>query len=378
MSERVDLVVIGAGILGLAHALAAVRRGLSVVVVDREAEAIGASVRNFGFVTVTGQQAGECWQRAMRSRDVWLEVAPAAGISVEHAGLLVVAQRPEAMRVLEAFAATEMGAACTPMDGPETFRLHGAVLADRPIAGALWSPHERRVESRDAIPKLAAWLEEQYGVDFRRRTLALGVEPGRVATTAGPIDAAHIVVCPGDDLLTLFPDRLAALGIGRCSLHMMKVQPAEADFRLPGAVMSDLSLVRYLGYAELPEATALRARLEDEQPAHLANGVHLIVVQGHDGGLVVGDSHHYAWSPSPFVDEAVDDLIIDELDNVLRLPEARVVERWVGTYASLPDRLMVRDAPDPTIRLVVVTSGTGASTAFAIGEETIAELFGEA
>jgi hypothetical protein len=47
-------------------------------------------------------------------------------------------------------------------------------------------------------------------------------------------------------------------------------------------------------------------------------------------------------------------------------------------YASLPDRLMVRDAPDPAIRLVIVTSGTGASTAFAIAEETIAELFGAA
>jgi hypothetical protein len=38
---------------------------------------------------------------------------------------------------------------------------------------------------------------------------------------------------------------------------------------------------------------------------------------------------------------------------------------------------MVRDAPDATIRLVIVTSGTGASTAFAIAEETLAELFGD-
>lgn len=37
-----DLVVVGAGIVGLAHALAARRLGLSVAVVDREAAAIGA------------------------------------------------------------------------------------------------------------------------------------------------------------------------------------------------------------------------------------------------------------------------------------------------------------------------------------------------
>jgi FAD dependent oxidoreductase TIGR03364 len=374
VTEGADLVVVGAGILGLAHALAGLRRGLSVTVLDREAEAIGASVRNFGFVTVTGQQAGACWRRAMRSRDVWMEVAPLANIPVEHAGTLVPAQRPEAMAVLEAFAATDMGAECRLLSAAELAAAHGGVLADRPWQGALWSPHERRVESRHAIPRLAAWLEAQ-GVRFLRRTLARGVEAGRVHTTAGTLAAPLIVACPGDDLLTLFPDRIAALGIGRCRLHMMKVAPP-AGFRLPGSVMSDLSLVRYLGWSELPEAAALKARLAAEQPDHLAEGIHLIVVQGADGGLVVGDSHHYEWSPSPFARVAVDDLILAELHAVLRLPGARVTERWTGTYASLPDRLMVSDAPGPGIRLVIVTSGTGASTAFAIAEETLADLMG--
>ena len=89
VTDGFDLGVAGAGIVGLAHALAARRLGLSVAVIDGEAEAIGASVRNFGFVIVTGQQAGDCWRRAMRSRDVWAEVAPQAGIRVEHQGLLV-------------------------------------------------------------------------------------------------------------------------------------------------------------------------------------------------------------------------------------------------------------------------------------------------
>ena len=51
-----DLAIVGAGICGLAHALAATRRGLRVAVIERDAQANGASIRNFGFVTVTGQQ----------------------------------------------------------------------------------------------------------------------------------------------------------------------------------------------------------------------------------------------------------------------------------------------------------------------------------
>ncbi|NBQ62165.1 MAG: FAD-dependent oxidoreductase, partial [Proteobacteria bacterium] len=66
-----DLAVVGAGIVGLAHALVAARRGWRVVVIDRDDRCVGASIRNFGFITVSGQGAGDTWRRAMRSRDVW-------------------------------------------------------------------------------------------------------------------------------------------------------------------------------------------------------------------------------------------------------------------------------------------------------------------
>src|SRR5947208_17025770 len=82
-SDTFDLAVVGAGIVGLAHALAAARLGKRVVVVDREAEAVGASIRNFGFITVTGQERGEAWRRARRSRDIWAAVAPRAGMAIE-------------------------------------------------------------------------------------------------------------------------------------------------------------------------------------------------------------------------------------------------------------------------------------------------------
>ncbi|MBS7538706.1 TIGR03364 family FAD-dependent oxidoreductase [Ancylobacter lacus] len=370
MTEQYDLAIVGAGVVGLGHALAARRRGLKTIVIDRDARANGASVRNFGFVTVTGQQRGECWRRAMRSRDIWAEIAPQAGIEVVHRGLLVAVRRPEAVPVLEAFMATEMGEGCALLT-PDEARARLPALTGA-LSGALWSPHDLRVESREAIPKLAAWLAGQ-GIAFRRLTAVTGVEPGRVDTSAGPIHAARIVVAPGDDYHTLLEDRFALYGLTRCKLHMLRVADPALG-RLPGSVMTDLSLGRYLGYAELPEAAALKARLAAEQAEHLAHGVHLIVVQSADGSLVVGDSHHYDATPDPFAPEAVDELILDEY-RALFGGAPRVVERWIGTYASAPDRLAFIDRPDPAIRLVVVTSGTGASTGFAIAEEAVAELF---
>ncbi len=139
--------------------------------------------------------------------------------------------------------------------------------------------------------------------------------------------------------------------------------------------MSDLSLLRYGGFAGLPEAGALREKLSEERGAALANGVHLIVVQSADGSLVVGDSHHYGLTLDPFGSEAVDRLILDEFKTLFgTVPD--VLARWTGSYASAKNAVL-RDTPHKDVRLVIVTSGTGASTGFGLGEETIVELFGQ-
>ncbi len=370
-----DLAVVGAGVVGLACALAAAKRGKRVVVIDRDAQANGASVRNFGFITVTGQARGDMWVRAGRSADVWAEIAAEAGIPVLHRGLLLAARRPESVAVLEAFLRTEMGAECRLLDAEDVQRNH-AEAATPELLAALWSPHELRVESREAIPRLAAWLEARHGVSFLRETAVLAVETSKLVTTRGEIEAEAIAVCPGDDLVSLFADRIAAHGVTRCKLQMLRL--ADPGFRLSAGVMSDLGLARYAGYAALPEAEALRGRLEIEQPEHLKNGVHLIAVQSGDGSLVVGDSHHYAATPDPFACEAVDGLILDEFETVFGRKAPRVLERWTGTYASAPDRTVVIDTPAPGVRLVMVTTGAGASTGFALGEEVAADLFGGA
>ena len=103
----------------------------------------------------------------------------------------------------------------------------------------------------------------------------------------------------------------------------------EPGFRLPGSVMADLSLVRYHGYSQLPEAAPLLEQIQREEGESLAHGIHLIVVQSADGSLVVGDSHHYGAAPEPFASEHVDTLILRHLRETLRLREATVTARWV-------------------------------------------------
>jgi len=367
MNKAFDLVVIGAGILGLAHALHAARRGLKVAVLDRDPQANRASSRNFGSVTVTGQAAHKTWQRARRSRDLWAEVAPLAGIPVHHRGLLMAVRRPEAVSVLREFLASPMGEACRILEGAEI----PAPLRKTELLAALHSPHELRVESREAIPRLATWLEQTFGVRFFWRCAVHGIASGQVTSTEGVFHAPRIVVCPGPDISTLFPDAFVRRQVTLCKLHMLRL--ADPGWRLPAAIMSDLGLHRYRGYAACPSLPILRERLQLEQKEELDHGVHLIVVQGADGSLVVGDSHHYGPTPDPFQPEAVDALIIREAQRVLDLPAPEITERWTGLYPSGPDDAFF-ETPMPGVRLVSVTSGTGASTGFGIAEEVLADM----
>jgi FAD dependent oxidoreductase TIGR03364 len=343
--------------------------GKRVVVIDRDAKANGASVRNFGFVTVTGQEQGQVWRRARRSRDVWEQVAGPAGIPIVQRGLLMVARRPEARAVLEAFLETDMAAGCQWVPSEQIEPRFGIRPAH--AEGALESEIDLRVESRTAIPALARYLEQALGVTFRRGVTVHGVDTRVLETSAGTIYADAIVVCPGDDLTGLFPESF--VDITRCKLQMMRL--ASPGYRLPSAVMSDLGMVRYLGYSALPEAAALKTRLDAEQGEHLANGVHLIVAQSSDGSLIVGDSHHYAATPDPFASEEVDRLILDEFAHVFGQAPPPVIERWTGTYASAAGHSRVV-TPMRNVRLVTVTGGTGASTSFGLAEEVIGDLYG--
>jgi len=365
--DSFDVIVVGAGIVGLAHAYTAAQRGLRVCVVERDAACLGASIRNFGFITVTGQAPGDMWRRAMHSRDVWQAIAPQAGIDIVHRHLWLAAYRLEAHAVLEAFLRTPMAEACALIDAADAqARAPGLNLAQ--ARSVLFSPHELRVESRTAVGLLARWLAEVHGVVFRFGETVHEVETPRVRTSRGTLRGERVAVCTNTELHGLFAGRIAAHDLTLCRLQMLRVQP-EAGFRLPGAVMTDLSLVRYEGYSSLPEAAALRARLMQEERASLDHGIHLIVVQSADGSLVVGDSHHYGDAPEPFAIEAVDQLILRHLRSTLNLETAQVTERWTGVYPSSKTTPCVIDAPDDATRVVLVTSGSGASTGFGIAAD---------
>jgi D-hydroxyproline dehydrogenase subunit beta len=368
-----DLCVVGAGILGLAHALEAVRRGLSVVVLERNERAVGASVRNFGHTFFGALAGGEPLQTGLHARERWLDLAPAAGLHLVPAGTLIVARHEDELAVLEATAA-DPARGQRMMTPREAGKL--APIPIRGMAGALHSTIDLRVDPRSAVAGLAEHLRGQPDVTVRFGEPVDAVEPGLVHGRTVQVRAPLVVVCPGPAYRAL-PSALQAGSevLSRCRLQMLRVA-APKGRRYDPALATGLSLVRYPAFAQQPAAAPLRRRLERERPELLAHGIHLLVTQLPDGDLIVGDTHDYAETVSPFGDERLDELLLEEARVLLGAERLEVRQRWHGIYATAPDGNFLVTAPLDGVRVAQVVSGLGMTLAFGLAPQVLDDLLG--
>ena len=366
-----DVLVVGGGVLGLGHAIAAIRQGLSVTLCERHAVARGASVRNFGMVWPIGQPIGVDLQTALRSRELWTQIADEARFRCAPVGSLHLAYADDEWRVLEEFAA-KSSLANLELLSPESVAELQPSIVRTGLCGALFSPHEANVDPAVAIAAMHAWLQRQ-GADVRVNCPVTHIESGCAKLADGSrVMADRMVVCSGDDFQALLPEVFQSSGLLRCKLQMMALGRQPSDFTLGPMLAAGLTLLHYESFKSCPSLPALRDRLTNDFGSLLARGIHVMVSQGDDGRLIVGDSHDYDPPFRPGLDAVTEQLILGYLQRFLQLPAAQVVRRWSGTYAKCQGGASIfRASPMPGVEVVTGVGGSGMTRSQAIGEQTV-------
>ncbi len=374
---KADIAVIGAGIAGIAHALEAARRGLSVVLFERNTHALGASIRNFGIVLPLGMSPGTIHERALRSRAVWLEIAEQAGIWHKSTGALVAAYHEDEHAVLNEFIeeAPRLGYRCAWLDPEEVVRRSPA-LRTNGLQGGLWSPEEVIVDPREAITKLPGYLRHTYNVELRFGKTVTGITMPYIEAGGETWCVERAIVCSGTDFETLYPAAFAASGLTRCKLQMMRTVPQPGRWRLGPILATGLSLRHYPAFSLCPSLPALKRRITQNHPAFEQWGIHILVAQNGAGELLLGDSHEYGWTPDPFDRPEIDALILTYLETILAPPSLTILQRWHGVYAKHPAHDVFLAEPEPNVRIVNGLGGTGMTTSFGLAQDVFTDWEG--
>ena len=202
LPQRVDVAIIGGGIIGVMTAWFLRAKGLSVLVCEKGRIAGEQSSRNWGWIRQQGRDPDEL-PIMVESLAIWRQLAADMGdaLGFHQTGVLYLAKSEAEMAGFEAWTAHAKAhgvGSVLQTAGEVSARLKGAVA---PWKGGLFTASDARAEPWIAVPALAE-VASGRGVMIRENCAvrALDIAGGRVAgivTEAGRVGCDQVVLAGG-------------------------------------------------------------------------------------------------------------------------------------------------------------------------------------
>lgn len=371
-----NAIVIGAGIVGLATARALVKKGFSVSIFERSSKAVGASIRNFGMVWPIGQPEGTLLNRALRSREIWKEVATDSNVWFDECGSVHLAYHQDEKNVLlELFEVFKTQGRNVQLLNPQEIASKFNGINPNGLLCGLYSDSEMIVNSPIAIPGVANYLQEKLNVKFHWDMAISRIETGKVMCGNTTYEADLIVLCSGADFETLFPESFSNLEITKCKLQMMRFVHDKSNWRINTSVCGGLSLIHYTSFQAAKSLIDLKTRYSSELPEYITNGIHVMVSQNDRGELIVGDTHEYGLTFDPFDRVELNLLVTNYLKQFMQTENWRLTQTWNGIYPKMTNgNTEVFLNPMKDVYIINGVGGAGMTLSFGLAEELIENI----
>ncbi|WP_373495106.1 TIGR03364 family FAD-dependent oxidoreductase [Aquiflexum sp.] len=368
-------IVIGAGIVGLAITRALSNKGWKVRVIERNPRPVGASIRNFGMIWPVGQPQGETFNRAMRSREIWLEMSKKADFWVEETGSLHLAYTELENEVIGEYVhAVQHFKSAHHLNSVQTKEKSLAAITQG-LKGALWTEEEMIVDPRQAIWKTADYLESLENITFEWGKAVSQIDGNKVFSSKEHWEGDLIIVCSGADFETLYPEVYSITPITKCKLQMMRLINQPDNWRIGPPLCAGLSFIHYKGFHVAPSLAKLKAVYEDQFPDLLELGIHVMVSQNGSGQLTIGDSHEYGLHLDPFDRQDINDKIIGFLKTFAAFKDWSMESSWHGIYPKMTNGATeFIHQTDPQTWIVNGLGGAGMTLSFGLGEEVVERI----
>ena len=358
MSDPVDVIVVGGGIVGAATAYFLARRKLRVLLIEAETPAWGASGRNPGYQWLHTRRAGLQMELGLAGRRLADTLAEELdGFEFRPCGGMIYFFDERQRPLFETLVA-ERRAAGLPMellDAKQTLA-HCPALSER-VAGATWNPLDAHQNTQRLVDALVAGAERQGARILRTTRVESLIMEGRrclgVRAATGSFTAGLVVLAAG----SWTPKLLAPHGIDVpiTAMRLQVVETEPAPFRFAPVLYGPTALKQYTfirdlpGYSDVGTTHPLEATFDGLEFLELA-------VQREDGRLLLGCPMDFpGLDDRPTVGGLA--LTLAVLSDAMPPIKSLAVERvWAGLLPQTPDALPIV-GPVPSIEGLMLNAG---------------------
>lgn len=357
MAEKVDVVVIGAGVVGCSIAYYLAREGIKVAVLEREAIGSGSSAHATGFISLLGTEftPGPSFQFGLESYNEFpalvAELEDATGMDLlyqRRPSLRLALEESEEQLIKELMVWQQEHVAMRWITAAEVHELEPRLTPN--LRGAVYEDESAQLDSYRLNLALAAASEKKGAQTINRKVTGLVSEGNRITgvkTDAGDISCNTVVISAG---------------------LWSPLFQKDLDFPIPvGALKGERVLLKYDG-------DPLQVLISSPKRGHMISRLDGFLSVGSTGGRDYDEDQLYQGEDMDRVptESARLEIMQRAIDVFPDLENAALVEQLAGSRPLSPDRVPII-GPVPGKEGVVLATGhttkgihLGPSTAIAV------------